>query len=315
MSSSAINHLLNMKKLLLVLLALPFMTKLHAQEIIPLYKVKVPNSKPLASREKTEVGKDGILRISKVSEPTLMAFFPPRDKANGTAVVICPGGGYGILAASHEGTDVAKVFNEWGVTAFVLKYRLPDDSIMEQKEIGPLQDAQRAIQMVRMDAPKWGIDKNKIGIMGFSAGGHLASTAGTHFSKAVIENVNNTSLRPDFMILLYPVISFTDSLAHMGSRTNLIGKNPAAEKINYYSNELQVTKQTPPTFLVHAKDDGGVKVQNSIAFYDALQKNGVPAEIHLFEKGGHGFGMNNKTTDEKWMDWLREWMKKTKFIQ
>ncbi len=304
-----------MKQLLLVLLAFSFMTTLPAQEIISLYGDKIPNSKPIVNREKSEVGKDSILRISKVSEPTLLAFFPPRDKANGTAVVICPGGGYGILAASHEGTDVAKVFNEWGVTAFVLKYRLPDDSIMQQKEIGPLQDAQRAIQIVRTDASKWGIDVNKIGIMGFSAGGHLASTAGTHFTNAVIPNANNTSLRPDFMILLYPVISFNDSLAHMGSRNNLVGKNATAEKVAYYSNELQVTKQTPPTFLVHAKDDGGVKVQNSMVFYDALQKNGVPAEIHLYEKGGHGFGMNNKTSEDKWMDWLQAWMKKSGFLK
>ncbi|MEP6727326.1 MAG: alpha/beta hydrolase [Bacteroidota bacterium] len=304
-----------MKKILVLFLAISTMaTLLSAQEIIPLYK-NVPNSKPIVNREKSEMGKDGILRISKVSEPTLMVFLPPKEKANGTAVIICPGGGYGILAASHEGTDVAKVFNEWGVTAFVLKYRLPDDSIMEQKEIGPLQDAQRAIQMVRLDEKKWGIAANKIGIMGFSAGGHLASTAGTHFNKAVIENKTGTSLRPDFMILLYPVISFTDSLAHMGSRTNLIGKNPSQEKINYYSGELQVTKQTPPTFLVHAKDDGGVKVANSIAFYDALQKNGVPAEIHLYEKGGHGFGMNNKTSDDKWMDWLKTWMEKNGLLK
>jgi acetyl esterase/lipase len=304
-----------MKKILFLLLALPAMAKLSAQEIIPLYGKEIPNSKPIVNREKSETGKDGILRISKVSEPTLIVFLPPKEKANGTAVVICPGGGYGILAASHEGTDVAKVFNEWGVTAFVLKYRLPDDSIMKQKEIGPLQDAQRAIQLVRLDAKKWGISTNKIGIMGFSAGGHLASTAGTHFNNAVIKNIKNTSLRPDFMILLYPVISFTDSLAHMGSRTNLIGKNPTREKINYYSNELQVTKQTPPTFLVHAKDDGAVKVANSIAFYDALQKNGVPSEIHLYEKGGHGFGMNNKTSEDKWMDWLQVWMKKTGLLK
>ena len=304
-----------MKKILFLLLAFPTMAKLAAQEIIPLYSKEIPDSKPIINREKSETGNDGILRISKVSEPTLLVFLPPKEKANGTAVIICPGGGYGILAASHEGTDVAKVFNEWGVTAFVLKYRLPDDSIMVRKEIGPLQDAQRAIQLVRLDAKKWGISANKIGIMGFSAGGHLASTAGTHFNNAVIKNIKNTSLRPDFMILLYPVISFTDSLAHMGSRTNLIGKNPTREKINYYSNELQVTKQTPPTFLVHAKDDGGVKVANSLAFYDALQKNGVPSEIHLYEKGGHGFGMNNKTSEDKWMDWLQLWMKKTGLLK
>jgi acetyl esterase/lipase len=298
-----------MKKILFLFVAIQSMIHLSAQEIIPLY-TKVPGSKPIVNREHAETGKDGILRISKVSEPSVMVFQPARGKSNGTAVIICPGGGYAILAASHEGTDVAKVFNEWGVTAFVLKYRLPDDSTMEQKEIGPLQDAQRAIQIVREGAQKWGINQSKIGIMGFSAGGHLASTAGTHFNHAVIDNKKNTSLRPDFMVLIYPVISFTDSLAHMGSRNNLIGKNAGAEKVTEYSNELQVTTATPPAFLVHAKDDGGVKVQNSISFYEALQKNGVAAEIHLFEKGGHGFGMNNKTTDVKWMDWLKVWMEK-----
>jgi len=304
-----------MKQLLFLFSVVSIMTKLSAQEIIPLYEKEIPQSKPIVNREKSETGTDGIQRISKVSEPTLMVFLPPKEKANGTAVIICPGGGYGILAFSHEGTDVAKAFNQWGVTAFVLKYRLPDDSIMTQKENGPLMDAQRAIQLVRLNAAKWHISKNKIGIMGFSAGGHLASTAGTHFNTAVIPNIQNTSLRPDFMILLYPVISFTDSLAHMGSRTNLIGKNPTQEKINYYSNELQVTKQTPPTFLVHAKDDKAVKVQNSIAFYDALQKNGIPAEIHLYEQGGHGFGMNNKTSNDKWMDWLQVWMKRNEWVK
>ncbi len=299
-----------MKQLLFLFSVLSIMTIANAQEIIPLYDKEIPESKPTNIHEKSETGTDSIQRISKVSMPTLLAFLPAKEKANGTAVIICPGGGYGILAYSHEGTDVAKAFNEWGVTAFVLKYRLPDDSIMTNKEIVPLMDAQRAIQLVRLNATKWNIDKNKIGIMGFSAGGHLAATAGTHFSKAVAANRNGISLRPDFLILLYPVISFTDSLAHIGSRTNLIGKNPAQEKINYYSSELQVTSQTPPTFLVHAKDDNGVKVQNSIAFYDALQKNKVPAEIHLYEQGGHGFGMNNKTSSDKWMDWLQVWMRK-----
>jgi len=307
--------MLNMKQVLLLLSVVSIMTKSYAQEIIPLYEKEIPNSKPIVNREKSETGADGIQRISKVSEPTLTVFLPPKEKANGTAVIICPGGGYGILAFSHEGTDVAKAFNEWGVTAFVLKYRLPDDSIMLQRENGPLMDAQRAIQLVRLNAAQWNINTNQIGIMGFSAGGHLASTAGTHFSTAAIPNTKNTSLRPDFMILLYPVISFTDSLAHIGSRNNLIGKTPTQEKINYYSNELQVTKQTPPTFLVHAKDDKGVKVENSLAFYDALKKNGVPAEIHLYEQGGHGFGMNNKTSSDKWMDWLQAWMKKNGWVK
>ena len=199
-------------------------------------------------------------------------------------MVICPGGGYGVLAASHEGADVAKQFNEWGVTAFVLKYRIPDDRIMTDKEIGPLQDAQRAIQWVRENAAKWKVDPSHIGIMGFSAGGHLASTEGTHFTHELIANKKHTSLRPDFMILIYPVISFTDSIGHIGSRENLIGKNPSPEKIIEYSNELQVNANTPPAFLVHAGDDDAVKVQNSLYFYNALQKNHVPAELHVPER-------------------------------
>lgn len=275
-----------------------------AQTIIPLYE-KVPNSKPSVNKEEG-ITTDGILRVSNVSIPTLAMYTPALINDKHAAIIICPGGGYARLAASHEGSDVARVFNEWGITAFVLKYRLPDDTIMIDRSIGPLQDAQRAIQIVRENATKWNIDPNKIGIMGFSAGGHLASTASTHFNKPVIDNPNNVSLRPDFSILLYPVISFTDSLAHMGSRTNLIGKG--TEKVIEYSNELQVNSQTPPAFLVHAGDDKTVKVENSIRYYLALQKNNVPAEMHIYPKGGHGFGMNNKTTTDKWMDRLKSWL-------
>jgi acetyl esterase/lipase len=251
---------------------------------------------------------DNILRINKVSVPALMMFPSAVPGEKKTAVIICPGGGYARLAASHEGTDVAKVLNEWGITAFVLKYRLPDDTIMIDKSIGPLQDAQRAIQLVRENAAKWNIDPAKIGIMGFSAGGHLAAMASTQFNNSVIVNPQNISLRPDFSILLYPVISFTDSLAHMGSRINLIGPDPPVEKIIAYSNELQVTAQTPPAFLVHAGDDKTVKVENSIHYWQSLLKNGVLAEMHLYPKGGHGFGMINKTTNDKWMDRLKNWL-------
>ena len=297
-----------MKKTFPVILFLFAAHILTAQDSLLLYPRGVPNSKPAAITEHRETDAGGRVRISHVTNPYLLVFLPPKEKANGTAVVICPGGGYARLAASHEGTDVAKALNEWGVAAFVLMYRLPDDSIMDNKEIGPLQDAQRSITIVRDRAKEWNINPNKVGIMGFSAGGHLASTAGTHFDRPVIENRKHINLRPDFMVLLYPVISFTDSLAHRGSRDNLVGKTATSEKINSYSNEMQVTKETPPTFIVHAKDDGTVKVQNSISFYDALLKNNVPAEIHLFEKGGHGFGMNNTTTTDKWMDWLKTWM-------
>ncbi len=283
-----------------------------AQTSFPLYNHEVPNSKPSANEEVSATDANGILRISKVSIPSITMYPASKENATGTAVIILPGGGYGILAASHEGSDVALRLNKMGITAFVLKYRLPSDDIMVNKEIGPLQDAQRAIQMVRENTKEWKVNKNKIGIMGFSAGGHLASTAGTHFNNATIANSKKTSLRPDFMILGYPVISFTDSLTHMGSRNNLLGKNPAADKINYYSNELQVTPKTPPTFLVHAKDDGAVKVSNTLDFEAALKKNQVPVEVYLYEKGGHGFGMSNKTSNVLWMDLLEQWLVKMK---
>lgn len=279
-----------------------------AQQTIFLYENGIPNSKPAEIKENQELGKDGILRISNVTSPTLTVFKPTVGKANGTAVIICPGGGYGILAFGHEGTDVAKVFTEWGVTAFVLKYRLPSDKIMDDKSIGSLQDAQRAIQTVRQHAQEWNINPKKIGLMGFSAGGHLASTAGTHFKKAFIENPESINLRPDFLMLIYPVISFTDSIGHIGSRNALLGNSPSLEKIMDYSNEFQVTKETPATFLVHCGDDDAVKVQNSLSFYEALQKNKVPSELHIYAKGGHGIGMNNPTTKDKWMDRLKNWM-------
>jgi acetyl esterase/lipase len=226
-----------------------------------------------------------------------------------SAVIVIPGGGYFITASGHEGSDIAKSFNEVGITAIVIKYRMPSDRTMINKEIGPLQDAQQAMLITRENADKWGIDPTKIGIIGFSAGGHLVSTLGTHFSESLIPNPKNTSLRPDFLILGYPVISFQDSLTHMGSRDNLIGKNPTKEKKDFYSNELQVTKNTPPSFLFHASDDDGVKVMNSVLFYQALLSNGVKSEMHIYQNGGHGFGLINKTTNDRWMESCRNWMR------
>ena len=286
-----------------------------AQVEMPLYNGAIPNSKPGPNKEFRDTAAGGILIVHNISEPTLTIFEPPKEKQNGTAIIVIPGGGYSIVAIGHEGYDVAKRFNEMGITAFVLKYRIPNDSTMEDKSIGPLQDAQRAIQVVRQNAKKWHLNKNAIGILGFSAGGHLASTAGTHYKTAVIPNKKKTNLRPDFMVLVYPVISFMETLVHQGSRDNLIGKNPQQEKIRLYSNELQVNQDTPPTFLVHAKDDGGVKFQNSEIFYQALKRNGVPAEIYLFDKGGHGFGMNNPTSDVKWMDLVQEWLTRTGLVK
>jgi len=300
-----------MKQVLIFCIIILFSMIAFAQHEMPLYPGPIPNSIAGPNEESSEINSDSVLIVSKISIPTLTAFIPPAGKSNGTAVIICPGGGYGIVAAGHEGADVARRFNEMGVAAFVLKYRIPTDQIMPDKEIGPLQDAQQAISVVRANAKKWGIHKDRIGLMGFSAGGHLASTAGTHFTKDYRigggRRVRNNSLRPDFLILVYPVISFSDSIGHVGSRTNLLGKEPAPEKIAEYSNELQVTPQTPPTFLVHAKDDP-VKVENSLAFEAALKKNKVPVELFLYESGGHGYGMYNKDSPVRWMDLVEKWL-------
>ncbi len=270
---------------------------------IPLYPNGVPNSKKGPA---TYIEQDAAGRVTKVTEPTLIPFIPEKGTANGTAVIICPGGGYGFLAMSGEGYPVAKEFNKIGVTAFILKYRLPSDDIMNDKSIGPLQDAQAAMALVRSRAAEWGLNPNRIGILGFSAGGHLASTEGTHFDKPVIEN-KGVSLRPDFMILIYPVITFGE-LAHGGSKRGLIGSTPTQDKVDLYSNEKQVTANTPMTFIIHAQDDTTVPVQNTLMFFDALVKNKVPSEMHIYPAGGHGFGINNRKSKENWFDWCKGWM-------
>lgn len=272
---------------------------ISAQEkAILLYPNGIPNSKPTPA---DYIEKDTNGLVSNIAIPALIPFLPEKGKANRTAVIICPGGGYRFIAMQHEGYNVAKEFNKQGITAFVLKYRLPSDKTMQDKSIGPLQDAQRAIQIIRERAGEWGIDTAKVGIMGFSAGGHLASTAGTHFDTARINNPLGISLRPDFLLLIYPVISFGE-FTHSGSKNNLIGTTPIPEQATRFSNEQRVTPQTPPAFLVHAEDDKTVPVQNSLLFYSALLKNKVKAEMHLYIAGGHGFGLNNKTTKDVWFD-------------
>ncbi|MGC4104422.1 pectinesterase family protein [Ferruginibacter sp.] len=275
-------------------------------QVIPLYQGAVPNSKPVADKE-SSLFKDNVTRISKVSNPTLTIFKPA--KPNGKAVIICPGGGYSIITYDKEGTRVAEEMIRWGVTAFVLKYRLPDDTSNIDRSLAPLQDAQQAIRFVRSNAKEWGIKKDQVGIMGFSAGGHVASTAATHFNfKADADNNDTTSVRPDFAVLIYPVISMDSAIMHRGSRDRLIGSKPTQEKQDFFSNDLQVTKNTPPSFLVHASDDGGVPVENSVRYYLACIKNKVPVETHFYPKGGHGFGMINKTTDDVWMERLKNWL-------
>lgn len=278
-----------------------------AQQEIPLYTGKIPNSAGAPNEEYKKANELVDSLTFNVSIPTLTVLLPSKDKANGTAVIICPGGGYHVLLTKREGTDVARAFNKLGVTAFVLKYRLPSGKTMKDRSIGPLQDAQRAIQLVRQKAAAWNIDPQKIGIMGFSAGGHLAATAGTHYREPLIENKKGVSLRPDFMLLINPVISFTDSIGHTGSRNNLLGDAPAKKHILSYSNELQVNKETPPAFLVHSNADSVVPVANSLSFYSALADNGVAAGLHIYAKGEHGF-LTTPSFDE-WFGRCVHWMK------
>lgn len=274
-----------------------------------LYPGKIPNSKPAENLEKTEVNQWGVSFTTATSIPTITPYIP--DQPNGKAVIICPGGGYFGTAGDHEGKQVAKALNAAGITAFVLKYRIPEDRYCIDKSLAPLQDAQQAIRLVRKNAAAWNIRPDRIGILGFSAGGHLAATAATHFTASADPSERDTtSVRPDFAVLIYPVISFSDSIGHLGSRTALLGEHPGKEQIRFFSNELQVTPQTPPTFLVHAEDDTVVPVSNSTTFYRACLQNKVPVEMHLYPKGGHGFGLNNPTAGEQWINLLTGWIKR-----
>lgn len=305
-----------MKEWLIVLILFLYNIPCFAQRVFKLYPDEIPNARNAKNEETQKANAEVDSLAFKVSLPTISVFLPDKDeKATDLlpAVIIFPGGGYGTLLIKREGSDVARAFNKLGVAAFVVKYRLPDDRIMVDKAIGPLQDAQQAVKMVRDSAAKWGIDPLRVGVMGFSAGGHLASTVGTHFGRSHISNANRKSLRPDFILLINPVISFTDAIGHIGTRNNLLGKNAASEQITLYSNELQVNAETPPSFLVHAGTDVVVSVENSLSFYKKLQENGVPAGLHIYSQGEHGF-LTYPTYGE-WFGRCINWMKQMKFIQ
>jgi len=259
--------------------------------------------------EKVTESNGVISRYEKVTDPTLTVFLPTAEKATGTAVIICPGGGYSALAFDHEGYAVARWLNENGIAGIILKYRLPSDLIMKNKSVGPLQDAQEAIRMIRRNKEHWKIDPHKIGILGFSAGGHLASTLSTHYSEKVYDVTDTTSARPDFSLLIYPVITADSSFTHAGSRRNLIGDNPSKDAVSHFSNELQITQNTPPAFLVHSSDDKAVPVKNSLVYYEALIKNNIIAEMHIFQKGGHGYGLSaGKGTQASWPELCIKWL-------
>ncbi len=281
------------------------------QKGIVLYPKGVPDQKQISDDYKEEINENGYFR--KVSQPVLIPFFAKRGKANGASVIIFPGGGYELVVASDEGATVAKAFNQLGITAFVLKYRMPNDDIMKNKSIAPLQDAQMAILTVREKAEEWNLNPNKVGIVGLSAGGHLASTAGTHFATSYVENPKSTSLRPDFMVLIYPVITMDPTWGAPRTRGNLLGKEPSQSMIEFFSTERHVTAKTPPTFLLHATDDQRIILRNSLVFYDALRAANVKTELHLLQNGGHGFGVEHPTRKDEWVKWCLTWMKENGF--
>lgn len=241
--------------------------------------------------------------------PSVTVYLPPADKNTGAAVVICPGGGYGFLAMDHEGHQIARWLNSFGVAGIILQYRIAP----RYRHPAPLQDAQRALRYTRAQAEAWKIDPKRVGILGFSAGGHLASTAGTHFDSGDADSkdpVDRQSCRPDFLVLCYPVITFKGPFAHIGSRNNLLGKDASDELVENLCNDKQVTPKTPPTFLVHTTEDTGVPPENSILFYQALQKNKVPAELHIYDKGRHGLGLGPKDLPfSSWPERCQEWMR------
>ena len=282
----------------------------------PSIATNTAQARPLVARAQAAIplwanGAPNALGTADVDRPIITPYLPPEGTANGTAVVILPGGGYSHLSMEKEGSDVANWLAGTGVTAFVVRYRL-GPTYHHPVELG---DAQRGIRIVRSRAAEWGIDPRRIGVIGFSAGGHLASTAGTHYdagNNASSDPVEHASSRPDFMLLLYPVITLRDSaFVHRGSRVSLLGNAPDDALLRLLSNELQVTRDTPPTFLVHSTDDRVVPVENSILFYEALKANGVPAEMHIYEYGGHGFGLApNDATLGSWTTLAEAWIRR-----
>lgn len=284
---------------------------IHAQnEEIELWSTEVQGS--IKADDYNEVYNENLDQLRKVVNPTLTMFVP--ENPNGTSIVICPGGGYAYLAIKKEGLKVAKWLNKLGITAFVLKYRLPSDDIMEDKSIGPLQDAQEAMRLIRRNAEKWQLNTERIGVLGFSAGGHVAATLSTHYKDEVYHVSDIISAKPDFTILVYPVISMDEKIGHRGSRNRLLGTNPSIALIEKFSNEKQIDSLTSPAFLVHASDDQGVPVENSLAYYLALKNNNISAELHLYQDGQHGFGLGKIGTSQYWTQQCELWLRTNKYI-
>jgi acetyl esterase/lipase len=298
------------KKILLLILLVLAMNSVAQTIKMDLYpEGKIPNYRDVGEEEVWERG--DFIKISKVQIPDIAVFMPAKKSMTGEAVIICPGGGYRILSYDWEGEDIAKYLNSKGIVGIVLKSRLPVSESQIEPHKSPLLDGQRAMRIVRYHAEEWGIDPAKIGVMGFSAGGHLAASMSTHYdagNQSSPDPIEKVSCKPDFSILVYPVISFTEDFQHKGSRISLVG---ADEKLmKYFSAEQQVTADTPPAILIHSADDKAVPVENSIAYYRALIQHGVQAEMHLYPHGGHGYSLaigNGHLSEwpERVVDWIK----------
>ena len=302
-----------LQKTILFLLLLLYGVQTKAQEFIPLWpRDKKPNSngKKITDSLYNE-------RIWRVATPGIYAFIVPKAENTGTAVLICPGGGYERVSHLYNGFNIARWYNTMGINAFVLIYRLPHQADLQQRQLAPLQDAQRAMRVIRNNVTQWNLQKDKIGVMGISAGGHVASTLGTHPEdvSSIKDVLDTVAYRPDFMILLSPVVSMGE-FAHPGSRKNFIGPDSSKTMIDKYSNELQVSAFTPPTFLVHAFNDKTVNVKNTVLFYKALTDHNIHSSIHIFPQGGHGIRMDeNPGSTDLWLNLLEAWMKETGFVK
>lgn len=285
---------LHMKSTSLFLVLMMTFTAALGQEKLELYTDDLPNAK------------EGVDFGGNIPE---LYFYKPTEEKRKITFLIIPGGGYSHVAMKHEGHDVAKALSDLGYPAFVLRYRLPRADQMPDKRIGAIQDAQQALSYIRIHSTSFGIEQGKVGVLGFSAGGHLASTLSTHFETDYLDKgMSSATLRPDFSVLLYPVISMDDDITHKGSKTNLIGPDFLGSDVARFSNELNVTKNTPPTYLMHAIDDKAVPIENAERYLEALQKNGVESKLFIYDTGGHGFGMVNKTDTRSWLDDMINWL-------
>ncbi len=259
-------------------------------------------------KEEIRYDSNGVIRsIGQISSPKIEVFKPSAN-SNGIGILVLPGGGYQYVAITKEGYKVAERLNKLGYTVFVLSYRMPSDLIMKDKSVGPLMDAQEAMRSIRTQAVDYGVDPDNIGVLGFSAGGHLAATLHTQYNRDIYMSKYEVSAKPDFAILIYPVISMDSTITHQGSREKLLGLNPTNEQVNAFSNELHVNSETSPTFLVHATDDGSVPVGNSLRYYNSLLKNKVSAAMHIYQSGGHGFGLGRNPENSSWIEDLDRWL-------